>query len=122
MSLPKMKPEVKKLWVDALRSGNYEQGQGFLRTTDNKYCCLGVLCDVSSFSLWKSNTAAHPVWAFDGAVTTLPLRVQRWAQLDTDNPVLVYEGDDQTLVVLNDGDPSKSLTFEKIADLIEEQL
>lgn len=32
-------------WVAALRSGEYEQGEGSLRT-GNKYCCLGVACDL----------------------------------------------------------------------------
>lgn len=32
--------------VAALRSGEYAQGSGFLRTRDNKFCCLGVLCDL----------------------------------------------------------------------------
>lgn len=30
----------------ALRSGNYKQGKGTLRTTDNSYCCLGVAADI----------------------------------------------------------------------------
>lgn len=30
-------------WIEALRSGKYEQGFNVLCTTDNgKYCCLGV--------------------------------------------------------------------------------
>ena len=33
-------------WVAALRSGNYEQGQRRLNT-DNKFCCLGVACEVA---------------------------------------------------------------------------
>lgn len=35
---------VQKL-VDALRSGEYQQGKGRLRD-GNKFCCLGVACDV----------------------------------------------------------------------------
>ena len=31
-----------KKWLEALRSGEYEQGKGFLKTEDG-YCCLGVL-------------------------------------------------------------------------------
>lgn len=30
-------------WITALRSGKYEQGCGLLRSSDDKYCCLGVL-------------------------------------------------------------------------------
>lgn len=29
-------------WVKALRSGKYRQGQGWLVTSDRRYCCLGV--------------------------------------------------------------------------------
>jgi hypothetical protein len=38
--------EVQKKWVDALRSGKFEQGQGFLHKSDGKMCCLGVACEV----------------------------------------------------------------------------
>ncbi len=42
-----MKKVVKKKWVKALRSGDYDQGKHFLRH-GGRYCCLGVLCDVQS--------------------------------------------------------------------------
>lgn len=45
-----MKQEVKDRWTTALRSGQYEQGQGQLKK-DGKFCCLGVLCDVVGFDL-----------------------------------------------------------------------
>jgi len=32
-------------WVEALRSGKYEQGEQYLNK-DNRFCCLGVLCDI----------------------------------------------------------------------------
>ena len=41
-----MNAEVKAKWLEALRSGKYKQGQGRLRSRDNKFCCLGVLEDV----------------------------------------------------------------------------
>lgn len=37
----------KDQWVEALESGNYKQGKYRLRTKDNKYCCLGVLCEIN---------------------------------------------------------------------------
>ncbi len=40
-----MNKTYKKLWVEALRSDKYKQGRNRLRR-DNKFCCLGVLCDV----------------------------------------------------------------------------
>src|SRR6478609_3745372 len=33
-------------WLAALRSGEYQQGQGQLNC-DNTYCCLGVACDIA---------------------------------------------------------------------------
>jgi len=44
-----MEQKIKEKWIAALRSGNYEQGQGALRRADvtgDKYCCLGVLCEI----------------------------------------------------------------------------
>jgi hypothetical protein len=43
-------PEVlKKKWVSALRSGDYEQGRGFLHD-GGRFCCLGVLVEVAGES------------------------------------------------------------------------
>ena len=36
----------RKKWIDALRSGNYQQTTDGYLHLDGKYCCLGVLCDV----------------------------------------------------------------------------
>lgn len=41
-----MQKSVKKKWLKALRSGEYKQGSGQLRS-DDRYCCLGVLCDIT---------------------------------------------------------------------------
>lgn len=39
-----MNKDLKKLWVEALRSGKYKQTKGRLQSADgNAYCCLGVL-------------------------------------------------------------------------------
>lgn len=40
-----MKLKWKRLWIKALRSGKYKQGQHQLRQGD-EFCCLGVLCKV----------------------------------------------------------------------------
>lgn len=41
-----MNENIKNKWIEALRSGEYEQGTGQLKSLDNKYCCLGVLCEI----------------------------------------------------------------------------
>jgi hypothetical protein len=33
-------------WIDALRSGTFNQGRGKLRSNRNRYCCLGVACEL----------------------------------------------------------------------------
>lgn len=52
-----MKRGMKKKWLEALRSGKYEQGEGYLRRglSENDhgcYCCLGVLYEVTG-GAWK---------------------------------------------------------------------
>ena len=46
-----MKSDIAALWIDALRSGLYAQGDGRLTTImpsgDKEYCCLGVLCELA---------------------------------------------------------------------------
>jgi hypothetical protein len=56
---PRNKGLVKK-WVEALRSGKYQQGRSSLRAkgipialAQDKFCCLGVLCDVIDSERWK---------------------------------------------------------------------
>ena len=38
--------EARQLWIDALRSGDYEQTRETL-CEDGRYCCLGVACEVA---------------------------------------------------------------------------
>jgi hypothetical protein len=47
-----MKAELKQKWLEALRSGKYKQGQAVLRTSADRFCCLGVLCDIVDPSGW----------------------------------------------------------------------
>jgi hypothetical protein len=42
--------EIKTRWVEALRSGRYQQVTGKLRTEEG-YCCLGVLCVAAELSI-----------------------------------------------------------------------
>lgn len=47
-----MNKRLKDKWVKALRSGKYKQGKGKLLGPNNRFCCLGVLCDVSELGVW----------------------------------------------------------------------
>lgn len=50
----KLSPTTKKKWIEALRSAEYKQGLGQLRQ-DDKFCCLGVLYDVTSKGNWNGS-------------------------------------------------------------------
>lgn len=52
-----MTKKLGKKWLEALRSGKYKQGVGALRRETlegEKFCCLGVLCDIVDSSMWKA--------------------------------------------------------------------
>lgn len=60
-----MDAELKTKWVEALRSGKYKQGEGYLSRVDNgaeKFCCLGVVFDIQG--------AAWPTQVDDGKLCT----------------------------------------------------
>lgn len=53
-----MNAELKQKWLEALRSGKYQQGSGQLREvhyceewSDTYHCCLGVLADIAGAPL-----------------------------------------------------------------------
>lgn len=124
-----MKQEIKERWVEALRSGKYEQGTGSLTTGSGRYCCLGVLCDLAVAdgaikppTLVEGVEGLGDVMAYGPKAQTehLPRVVQRWAGLDQDSPEVHDPDGDcwQELVELND---NVGLNFHEIADLIEAQ-
>lgn len=110
-----MKPDIKAQWLTALRSGDYRQGQGYLRQGD-QYCCLGVLCDLYGKAVgpeWEELLEDYPnqvQYMLDND-TTLPFEVQEWAGIPgKPNPL--------DLAALNDN----GATFEELANIIEEEL
>ena len=106
-----MKPEIKAQWLSALRSGDYQQGQGYLRQGD-QYCCLGVLCDLYGKAVgpeWDEYDSGG-VCAMHCVDTTLPIQVQKWADLMSPNPL--------DLAAMNDSGSA----FEELANIIEEGL
>ena len=92
-----MKKDIKDEWVRRLRSGDYEQGQGYLRFGD-KYCCLGVLCDmaVEAGVIVETYSSLEKVSSFgrDGAdlqTQMLPISVAKWSGL-MGTPAVTQEG------------------------------
>lgn len=138
-----MNTQIKEKWVNALRSGEYAQTDGNLRTTVG-YCCLGVLCDLYAkehsveWTYRDYSNLNDPVdilesqingrvpegdyYHFDDEEEILPEVVSKWAGLNGNRtPGLQvpsdesYEKTTTCLMGLNDGGES----FSEIADLIE---
>lgn len=109
-----MNPDLKQKWIDALRSGKYEQGQGSLRSSNNRFCCLGVLCDIYDDSKWKDiDGEGDCVFYFadgDKRGSFLPEVIGRSTGVGADHQT--------TLANMNDHGES----FTEIADYIEENL
>ena len=103
-----MKAEYKKLWIEALRSGQYQQGQCELRSADDSRCCLGVLCDVVDSSKWIYNER-HERYEWGDYSCTVPHEVCNVTGFDNESGSVYYR--------MND-DERKS--FAEIADYIEE--
>lgn len=109
--------ELKSRWLAALRSGEYKQGRGALRVGD-KYCCLGVLCNLYDSSCWVESEQAKsseqpPLYVYmldeHGDVAFLPDTVAIAASLFKVQAELTERNDNGE-------------TFAQIADFIEENL
>lgn len=137
-----MKAELKKQWVDALRSGQYVQGREHLGQKTGvennfNYCCLGVLCEtlkvpkkievadwISTEANWDTgleettrNYFETNYYKFGTNMddsTCLP--DEFLAVLDLPNTTAT------TLMAMNDGDGMKAWSFEEIATWIEENV
>jgi len=118
-----MNADIKKLWVDALRSREYQQSTGQLNS-GNGFCCLGVLCDLHS----KKKLSDSRNWVegrYLGNRYILTHEVVTWAgieSIDSDprggGKCVMIDGKKTILTEHND----QGKTFDQIATAIEEQL
>lgn len=117
-----LNPDVKKRWVEALRSGKYKQAHGQL-THGIGYCCLGVLCEVEKF----------PEWDGKYIFAEVPDNAGRSICDENELPehilarVGLSQNDQVTLIRLNDGHIREgkiveAVDFPEIADYIEKNL
>lgn len=103
-----MTPELKAKWITALRSGEYTQGQNYLKANGN-YCCLGVLCEV--YGGFKETTRPTGASLFNGGVALFNDEM-----LDA---VGLKFRTAENLMQMND---AYRKSFNEIADWIEENL
>ncbi|MCA2570674.1 hypothetical protein [Microcystis sp. M42BS1] len=118
-----MNKEIKKRWVEALRSGEYKQGAGKLRDADNTFCCLGVLCNLHAQEHPDIAKEQNIGTVYMGRSTLLPREVAEWAEFGRKEKAATPTGADVCtfrgrLSRLNDDGHS----FTDIADIIEEYL
>jgi hypothetical protein len=80
-----------RLWVAALRSGDYMQGEGTLHDArHDRWCCLGVACDVfrKNGGELETSIATNGFDIFGGYTDFLPPKVMAWLNLYSCNPIL----------------------------------
>lgn len=134
-----MNPDAKDKWVKALESGEYAQThEGGLRDRDDKFCCLGVLCEVavaegvipapeppaehgSPEDKDGRDTKWYVYLSNDGDRDTafLPEVVAEWAGIKTGNGEIPGQGDSEnpSLTTMNDS----GWSFSEIAAVIREK-
>ena len=117
-----MNQEIKKRWVDALRSGKYKQCTGALHKTDGGFCVLGVLCDLYDSNLWTQAPCNDIYYDFSKwGHSYLPKKVIQWADIGSIvycGPQVDFNDSKQYLSDLND----RGLSFVELADIIDQQL
>lgn len=129
-----MDQDIKKRWVDALRSGDYSQTKNLLADSDG-YCCLGVLCEIAvqdgvvyrSDGTYFSTEDSH-----DYSSEELPRAVQEWAGLDRmkfpENPLTdvkhihPHRPSDRETAHFSELNDDMGYDFAKIADVIDRAL
>lgn len=102
-----MKKEIKERWIQALRSGEYEQGWEQLSypvyQEARRYCALGVLVDLHL----KEN---NQKWTLELDVFGMvPEEVKKWAEIDDDTQ--------NSIIAFNDG----GYDFKQIARILEDE-
>lgn len=120
--------ELKDKWVAALRSGDYKQGGGCLRSFGDEFCCLGVLSDVHfGRHHWQKGRTNYiskdPETGHETTGTALPTLRDKLKLKRRIPPPIVEAGEEVTfesvLIELNDGEEA---SFEEIANWIEENV
>jgi hypothetical protein len=107
--------ENARAWVAALRSSDYTQGFGQLRSPNGRFCCLGVACDLHARATGKGWELADKTMYITRG-DRLPREVMRWLGLRTDDGTYLSSARRHSL--MKDNDEIKH-DFREIADIIE---
>ena len=99
-----MNEQIKKKWVKALRSGEYEQTKDALHL-DGGYCCLGVLAAIATGAHGDGIYKTDVVSVFGGRLSVAYR-----------NEIGLSEEDENQLISMND----EGCTFDQIAYCVEQ--
>lgn len=122
-----MKEEIRQMWQTALLSGEYEQGNGALRDSKDRYCCLGVLCDLYAKATGKGKWArTDGSWVFfdsdpfDSSTAFLTDGVRKWAGLNKVIPAVKVPSEYEAPINITAVNDALGKTFPEIAELIND--
>lgn len=112
-------------WAEALESGEFSQGFGYLRTRDS-YCCLGVACEVfirdggtlQTRLVYKRANAGPTHVSYNGRCDGLPPVVRQHFDLGDCYGTYWNEGGVHSLIRDND---VERFTFPEIAQIMRSQ-
>ena len=114
-----MNPEIKAKWIEALRSGKYEQGQGKLNK-NGKFCCLGVLCEVMNYGKLPSTYSGANSYKKENDTYESENHLTEGMRLELG----IDSSQEHTLILMNDGKRrvENKKSFNEIADWVEKNL
>lgn len=107
-----MKKEIAQALVSNLKSGYYVQGSKSLKDGENRYCVMGVLCDMHSKmsgTRWNDRT-------YMGCEKYLPDEVRVWAKMKTCYGLVRTKDTNFILTSMND----RGTNFQALATFIEQ--
>jgi hypothetical protein len=116
----KMNPEIKAQWLEALRSGKFEQARGLLHVRDDGYCCLGVLAEVMGCT-WQPIEGKSALYPFlDGVLEAQQnnTEIDNYLNDDLLAKAGLTKAQQIELAQMND----KDKTFAEIANYIEDNM
>lgn len=121
MNYPKLFPDIKAKWLEALRSGNFPQGFGAMKTCEDKYCCLGVCVEavlgVQGVRQRLSTGFTRAPYEFDGIIAQPNLGLVE--RMFSDGYTMESSDAITELIKMND---ELQIPFPQIADWIEVNL
>lgn len=118
-----MKIEIANLWADELESGRWVQTTDRLKREGPSYCCLGVLCELArqagvrlAEEFIDGEDEGADFLQIEGESEILPLKVRRWAGIDSSEGRFGRDEEGQNLARLNDSGSN----FSALAQTIRE--